>query len=189
MTSFSIIQAFWIVFALVWLAASLATKRTQQKASLFSRLAYRALVTAGCYLMFAGELVFPRLRAHVLPPSTVKDVAGIVLTASGIALAMWARFYIGSNWSSAVTVKVGHELVRTGPYRWVRHPIYAGILLALIGTGLSRNHIAVLPGIALCWLGFLLKSRMEENFMRQTFGEQYVEYCETVGALVPKVRL
>jgi len=189
MTSFSIIHAFWIIFALVWLVASLATKRTQQKAPLISRLTYGVLVTAGCYLMFAGELVFPRLRAHILPPSTVKDVAGIVLTASGIALAMWARFYIGSNWSSAVTVKVGHELVRTGPYRWVRHPIYAGILLALIGTGLSRNHIAVLPGIALCWLGFLLKSRMEENFMRQTFGEQYVEYCETVGALVPKVRL
>jgi protein-S-isoprenylcysteine O-methyltransferase Ste14 len=111
------------------------------------------------------------------------------LTAAGIALAFWARFYLGQNWSSAVSIKVGHQLIRTGPYNWVRHPIYSGILLALVGTVLERGKPAGPLAIALFWLGFWIKSRMEERFMRKTFGHEYEEYSRTTGALVPRLHI
>lgn len=85
--------------------------------------------------MFNNSLPFAWERVHLLPRTTLLDVTATVLTAAGISFAIWARFYIGENWSSAVTIKVGHELIRTGPYAWVRHPIYCGLLLAIAGTG------------------------------------------------------
>ena len=181
-------SALWLVFGAVWLIAWLRTKPAQQKAPLGSRLMYSIPVVFGAYLMFNASSPFGWARTHILPRSDVLDIAGIMLTALGIALAIWARFYLGSNWSSAVSVKVGHELVRTGPYRWVRHPIYCGLLLALLGTALQHDHLIGLAAVALFWLGFWIKSRMEEQFMRQTFGEQYIEYCKATSALVPKWR-
>jgi protein-S-isoprenylcysteine O-methyltransferase Ste14 len=106
----------------------------------------------------------------------------------GIAFAIWARFYIGQNWSGAVTVKVGHELIRGGPYRWVRHPIYSGILLALFGTAVARRQLIGFIAVAFFLIGFLIKSRIEEQLMRKTFGDQYVEYSRSTGALVPRLR-
>ena len=88
-----------------------------------------------------------------------------------------------------MTIKVGHELIRTGPYAWVRHPIYSGLLVALAGTGLARDKLIALPAIALDWLGFWVKSRMEERFMFKAFGERYVEYSKSTGALIPRFRL
>ena len=88
-----------------------------------------------------------------------------------------------------MSVKVGHELIRTGPYAWVRHPIYFGLLVALFGTALARARPLGFLAIALFWLGFSIKSRMEEEFMRTTFGERYVEYARDTGALIPKIRV
>ncbi|PYV65700.1 MAG: hypothetical protein DMG95_01005 [Acidobacteria bacterium] len=115
------------------------------------------------------------------------QATAILLTAAGIALAIWARFYIGQNWSGTVTIKVGHTLIRTGPYRWVRHPIYSGILLAMIGTALARGKPIGVLAIVLFWFGFWFKSRLEEQFMRKTFGQEYDEYARSTGALVPKL--
>src|SRR5439155_10935097 len=95
--------------------------------------------------------------------------------------------YIGQNWSGTVTIKVGHTLIRTGPYRWVRHPIYSGILLAMIGTALARGKPISVLAIVLFWFGFWFKSRLEEQFMRKTFGQEYDEYARSTGALVPKL--
>lgn len=181
------ISVIWIVFGTVWLIASLRTKRTRQRAPLGSRLRYVAPLLTGSYLLFMKNIRVGWARAHVAPANPVIEIVALCLTVLGIGLAIWARFYIGSNWSSAVTVKVEHELIRTGPYAWVRHPIYAGLLVALLGTALEQNRWTSLLALALFWLGFWIKSRMEEEFMRQTFGAEYVEYCRSTGALTPKL--
>ena len=139
--------------------------------------------------MFSNNLPFAWERTQLLARNTLLARGAIFLTAAGISFAIWARFYIGKNWSSAVTIKVGHELVRTGPYAWVRHPIYFGLLVGLAGTGLARDKLIALPAIALFWLGFWIKSRMEERLMFKAFGEQYVEYSKSAGALIPRFRL
>ncbi len=188
MTTANICSALWLVFAAVWLIAMLQTKRTQETKPFGSRLLYGTPVAVASYLMFTNHLPFAWTRIHLLPRTTALDAVALFLTAAGISFAVWARFYIGKNCSSAVTIKVGHELIRTGPYAWVRHPIYSGLLVALAGTGLARDKFSALPAFAFFWLGFWVKSRMEERFMFKAFGQQYVEYRQSTGSLIPKPR-
>lgn len=164
MTTTNICSCLWIIFGLVWLILSFETRRTHERELFSSRLRYGIPIGIGSYLMFSKNLPFAWERTQLWPRTTLVNRAAIFLTAAGISFAIWARFDIGRNWSSAVTIKVGHELIRTGPYTWVRHPIYCGLLVALTGTGLARDQLIALPAIALFWLGFWIKSRMEERF-------------------------
>lgn len=178
-----------MIFGAIWLIAWLKTKPTQQRAPIGSRLLYGVPVLGASYLMFTEDPVFGGAGHRILPRTPALDASAIILTAAGIAFAIWARFYLGGNWSGAVSVKVGHELIRTGPYAWVRHPIYSGLLVALFGTALSRARPIGFLAIALFLIAFWIKSRMEEEFMRKTFGEQYLEYTRETGALIPKIRV
>jgi len=176
----------WGVFTLVWVVAWLWSKRTQQRAPLTSRLLYSLPVALGAYLMVNDNL--PRwVRWRLIQDTPSIHILAVLLTAVGIGLAIWARFYLGDNWSGAVSIKVAHQLVRTGPYTWVRHPIYSGILVAVFGTSLLKGKVAGALATALFWLGFWIKSRMEERFMVTTFGDEYVKYRRQTGALVPKL--
>ena len=177
----------WAVFALVWAVAWMWSKRTKQRAPIAARLLHSFPLVLGSYLLFSQNLPrWARWRLILDTPSV--RVLAVLLTAVGIGFAIWARFYIGDNWSGAVTIKIAHQLVRTGPYSWVRHPIYAGILIAIFGTSLLNGKVAGALATALFWLGFWIKSRMEERFMVTTFGEEYVDYRRRTGALIPKLR-
>ena len=116
MTAMRIYSILWTVFGLVWLAAWTRTKRTQERAAFSSRLLYAIPVSIGSYLMVSHNIQLGWLQSRVLPGNIMIDGLGITLTAAGIALAIWARFYLGQNWSGPVSIKVGHELIRTGPY-------------------------------------------------------------------------
>lgn len=105
----------------------------------------------------------------------------------GVAFAIWARVFLGGNWSSAVTIKADHELVRNGPYALVRHPIYSGTLLALLGTSIVFHAMRGLLAFGVAFLALRIKSRREEVFMMQEFGAEYVGYMKTVKALIPFV--
>jgi protein-S-isoprenylcysteine O-methyltransferase Ste14 len=85
----------------------------------------------------------------------------------GLAFAVWARRHIGSNWSGTVTVKENHALVRTGPYAWVRHPIYTGLLAAILGSAIARGELRGVWAVALCTIAFVSKLRTEERWMRK----------------------
>ena len=108
-----------------------------------------------------------------------------MLLAAGLAFSVWARVHLGTNWSGEVTVKQGHELIRSGPYAWVRHPIYTGLILALLGTAVTTNRVAAVLGMAIIVASFVLKLRAEEVFMRETFPGEYERYAAAVPALVP----
>jgi protein-S-isoprenylcysteine O-methyltransferase Ste14 len=177
----------WMIFGLVWLVAALRTKRTLQRESIGSRLTYTIPVVAAFYILLGNDINWGWLQNRLYPGSIAIAATGVALTAAGIAVAIWARFYIGQNWSGTVTIKVGHQLIRTGPYAWVRHPIYSGILLASLGTALVRREPRGLIALALLWIAFSIKSRREEAFMRQTFGPEYDAYSNTTGALLPRL--
>jgi len=177
----------WIVFLVVWIVMALGTKTTQQRESVSSRLSYTVFVAASFYLVFGRNTAVPWLRIPLFQPSALSDWLGVALTAAGIGFAVWARLYLGGNWSGAVTVKVGHELVRTGPYRFVRHPIYTGLILALLGTALVRAQVRGLVAVVLIYVGFKIKSKIEERLMVATFGSAYDEYRRSTGAIIPKL--
>lgn len=178
----------WMALGVVWAVGLLFRKPTQERAGMGQRVAYGIVVIVAFWLMFSGRVPDGWLREHLYERTQWTDWAGVALTVLGVLLAVWARFFLGRNWSSAVTVKVGHELIRGGPYRFVRHPIYTGLLVAMLGTGIVRARVFAVIAVALLFAGFWVKLRIEERFMRKTFGEQYDDYARTTGALVPRLR-
>lgn len=188
MNSFQICQYLWLVFAAIWLAWAFGTKKMQRRASFSSRMVYGLLAVAGYYLMFGRHFWGPRwLAMAMFPRSRWTDIAGLVTTALGLGLAICARAYLGRNWSSVAMVKVDHELVRSGPYKFVRHPIYSGIILAMVGTALALAQWRGVLAIIVVYLGFKIKSLIEERLMVATFGTQYEQYRQSTGAIVPKL--
>lgn len=181
------IDDIWIVTGAIWLVAALTAKPANRVQSITSRLAQVAILVFAFVLIFTNDLRFPPLSDRFLPRSPALYYSAVVLTFAGCAFALWARFFLGRNWSGMVTIKKDHELIRTGPYAVVRHPIYAGFLLALLGTMLAIGEIRALLGVVVATIGFRLKSLIEEDFMVQQFGAEYVQYKRRVKALVPLI--
>jgi protein-S-isoprenylcysteine O-methyltransferase len=188
MSAMQICDVLWVAFLVVWLIWAIRTKPVQSREGVSSRLSYTIINVAAFYLMFSGDVLRGYLRAHLYSPNSLTDAAGIAITFAGIAFAVWARVYLGGNWSSSVTLKVGHQLVRRGPYRWVRHPIYTGLTLAMLGTAIVRAQLRGVIAVVLVYIGFKIKSKIEEHVMTETFGAEYDDYRSQTGAIFPKPR-
>ena len=179
------IQFLWILFAAVWLISAFKRKRTKQRESVGQRFTYVLPILIG-WLIMNGQILPGRwFRTRFLPGTDTIAWTGVVLTALGIAFAFWARFHLGSNWSGVVTLKENHELIRTGPYRTVRHPIYSGILLALIGTAVAIGEIRALVAVAVIWISFYIKARREESLLSTEFGPRFAEHQQHTGMFFP----
>jgi protein-S-isoprenylcysteine O-methyltransferase Ste14 len=177
----------WATLGFFWLARALAAKRTARRQSASSRIVQSLPVVAGFSLLFARAHWPWWLTQRFVPESPAVSWMGLALTAAGIAFAIWARIWIGRNWSGTVTIKEEHELVQSGPYALVRHPIYSGFLLAFLGTGVIEGQVRALVGFLLVLFGWGLKLRLEESFMAEQFGNAYSDYKKRVKALVPFV--
>jgi len=175
----------WLGWILYWWASSRNVKPTQWREPLRSQLAHRAPLLLGA-LLFALPRLLPRvLRARfVQADSFIALLGAAVLVAAGLGFSVWARHHLGSNWSAHVVVKEGHALIRTGPYRRLRHPIYTGILLAFLGTAVTIGEWRALVAFFLMFLSFGIKSRAEENRMLATFPD-YAQYRRESSAIIP----
>lgn len=182
-----ICYAFWAAFYFLWLVWALWFKQTERRDFGLAYHFHRVLVIAGFVLIFY-RLPGSWLYGRVLPQALWLDAIGIALTVAGFAFAIWARSYLGRNWSSGVTSKVQHELIRTGPYRWVRHPIYTGLLTAAFGTALVQGEVRSFLALPLVYIGWKIKSRLEERMMTGTFGSDYTAYASSVGAIFPRMK-
>jgi len=177
----------WIVFWVFWLLAAFVQKRTIRRQSMGSRLLQIAIVLLALLPVFAIDKRSGILREHFVPRTLEIQYLGLLLMLVGCGFAIWARLTLGRNWSGMVTVKENHVLITGGPYAWVRHPIYTGILLALLGTALVLGTFVFLFAAAMAALALWLKLRAEEKFMLETFGDQYSAYKQRVKALIPYV--
>ncbi len=165
----------WIAIALVWLAGAAGNKRTARDESGASRALHGVLTAVGFILLFSQK-----------PGKSISGgAAGLAMTVAGVAFSIWARVILGRNWSATVTLKEEHELVRRGPYRYVRHPIYSGALLAMLGTAIASSGWRGYAGFATCLIAWKWKSLTEEQFMVDQFGVQYDRYRREVKALIP----
>lgn len=182
-----ICEYLWLGWIAIWLLWAIRTKPAQRRESVSSRLSYTIAVVAGGFAMFADEVQAPWMNRVILPRDLWIAWLGIAITAAGLLFATWARVHLGGNWSGAVTVKFDHQLIRTGPYRFVRHPIYTGLVLAMLGTALDRRQVRGFVAAALFYFGFTIKRRIEDGYMRETFGSQYDDYMRSTGALFPRL--
>ena len=179
------IEVAWVIFLVVWLVAAFSASRAVKRQSWRSRALTLALGVVPYYLLFTDKMRYGPLAWRFVPSEPWVLGAGVVLTYAGIALAIWARIILGKNWSATVTIKEGHRLVQTGPYSTVRHPIYSGLLLAVMGTALVVGEVRGLVAAAIAFTAWLAKSRTEEGFLMEQFGPEYEEYRRHTRALVP----
>ena len=186
-TSGRCIDALWILFGLYWLVAALKRKKTKRRETWLQRFVYVAPLLAAWWLLVRPEARYGWLGARFVPAGPATEWIGVALTAAGASVAFWARWHLGANWSGVVTVKEGHELIRTGPYRRIRHPIYTGILLALFGTMLEVSEVRGLLALAVVWLSFYWKARREESFLAQEFGEKFEAHVKQTGMFLPRM--
>src|SRR5262249_47546578 len=127
----------WLAWAVYWWISSRAVKATVQRESPASRFAYIVPLLAAGYLLPARSAHVPLLDERFVPRTAWTFSIGAAITAAGLLFAMWARRHLGANWSGTVTIKQGHELIVTGPYALVRHPIYTGLVAAIAGSALA----------------------------------------------------
>jgi protein-S-isoprenylcysteine O-methyltransferase Ste14 len=178
-------ELLWLGWGITWFLAAPWSAPTVVRQSPADRLRHLIPFMLGGGLFLATTRPTTLLGHALLPPAEWQAWVGLALTFLGLAFAIWARFTLGKLWSGNVTLKADHRLVQEGPYKITRHPIYTGLLLALLGTALARDTLAVALGF-LCLTGtIVLKLRQEERLLAQYFGPAFDDYRHRVRTLVP----
>ena len=183
----ALLKYLWDALAIVWLVTALMAKRNHL-AEPHWRAIGRSIVLGGIlYVLFEVPPHWHLLHRRIVPQGGGADVVGLAVMLLGTAFAIWARFALGTNWSSRATIKQDHELVIRGPYRIVRNPIYTGLFFALMGTAVvlgQVRHFIALPILLIVWA---LKIHNEQRLLREQFGDAYLQYCRDVRAFIPYV--
>ena len=183
---YSLVPALWLAWAIYWWIAARAVKPVARRESVASRLGHiLPLAVAALLLMLPSMPGWPGER--FLAPGTAGCLGGVLLLLAGLLLCIWARRVLGGNWSGTVTLKHDHEIVRHGPYRLVRHPIYTGLLLMFLGSALARGEWRGLVAVVIAFAALWRKLRLEERWLGESFGPAYAEYRESTWALIPYV--
>ena len=175
-----IISAGWIAFWIYWLAAASGVKKGRTRWTRFAGI--RVVI-----IVIVVLLIRSKALRHASPTSDPwLQGVGVAVFVSGLALAIWARIYLGRNWGMPMTEKADPELVTTGPYSRIRHPIYSGIILAMIGTTIA---VTVYWLVVVVLLGgyFVFSAFTEERFMGERFPESYPQYKRSTKMLIPFV--
>jgi protein-S-isoprenylcysteine O-methyltransferase Ste14 len=169
----------WIAFLVTWYSTALFVHKTRRREGALRRMHYTLLMAAGFLLIFHS------LLNHHVHRRGAAAWTGDVLTIGGILFAAWARYHLGRLWSGEVVLKEGHRLIRTGPYRFARHPLYTGFLTAVLGSAIAGGTIWALGGFVLVLIGILIKMRREEALLTGEFGDEYTRFKQETAALLP----
>jgi protein-S-isoprenylcysteine O-methyltransferase Ste14 len=177
----------WYGIAIYWAITWLRVKRTKAREKSADRMITLAVVVLAYNLLFANWPRIGPLRLRFVPQNAWIAWSGIALTWQGVALAIWARYSIGEFWSARVALKEGHQLIRSGPYRVVRHPIYTGLFVAAAGTALVVGEWRGVLAVALLLAAHSRKALREESLLTSEFGEEYRDYRRRTGFLLPRL--
>ena len=180
----SISAALWIGFVIYWNVAAGNTVPTKSRESHASRRVHTWLLNAAMFLVFVPV---PGLDRRILPEGWWVVAVGIITHLASFLLALSARRHLGRFWSGEITQKVGHQLIRSGPYRFVRHPIYTAILGMFIGMAIVSGDLHAFVAVAVIAFAYGRKIRLEERNLTDLFGAEYEDYRRRTRALVPWV--
>jgi protein-S-isoprenylcysteine O-methyltransferase Ste14 len=175
----------WILWVISWVLASFWSGQTRKHVMTWDSLKYR-------FPILAGAILFLPLTGKVLGEKPLWQFGSVgiyalaCLVLAGISFTWWARIHLGRFWSNAITHKEGHQVIDTGPYGLVRHPIYTGLIFGMLVTGVAVGTVTAMLGAVLISLGMSLKARMEEGFLTAELGaDAYGSYCRRVPMLIP----
>jgi protein-S-isoprenylcysteine O-methyltransferase Ste14 len=174
----------WIAFMIYWSLAARNTAATTSRESPKSRRVHELLLNGALLLVF---LPIPGLDGRILPAGWWVVPLGLAVHVGSFMLAASARRHLGRFWSAEITQKADHQLVRTGPYRFVRHPIYTAILGMFVGMAIVSGDLHAFIAVAVILFAYWRKIRLEEQNLVEVFGATYDDYRRTTRALVPWV--
>lgn len=183
----NLIPALWIAWSIYWWILARDVKPTRRIESAASRAGHIIPMVVVVLLLATPGTPGGVLSERILPATRPVFFTGTALVVAGMAFSIWARAYLGRNWSGVVTLKTDHELIRSGPYRFVRHPIYTGLLVAIAGSAMVRGEWRGVVAIAIAIAALWRKLRLEERWLGETFGDEYAKYRAEVSALIPFV--
>ena len=175
----------WIAFLVYWRIKATDTKTTQRLEPAATRILRVFLFLIAIVLLWTTHIPLPWLYLQLWPAGLWPFWLGAAVTIAGLLFAVWAREHLGRNWSHSVTIKQDHELIATGPYAVVRHPIYTGILTGFLGMAIAISQVRGFLAFFLIFLALWVKLRIEEKWMRSEFGETYATYARQTAGLVP----
>jgi protein-S-isoprenylcysteine O-methyltransferase Ste14 len=171
----------WMIFSLYWEAAAKNAAAAQRTETSASRRVHVLLTNAALLIELIPVARWPRF----LPASPLVQAGGVAVVAAGVSLAIWSRRHLGRNWSGEIAIKVEHQLIRSGPYGRLRHPIYTGILTMYAGTAIAAGTWQALLGLAIAGFAYGRKIQLEEAVLDKAFGAEYESYRRATWALVP----
>jgi protein-S-isoprenylcysteine O-methyltransferase Ste14 len=183
----TIVSICWIIFAIIWLVSAFGAKRNLHVS--WWRSGWLRVILIICVYLFLRQEIYAsfwtsHIREISLTTNPVVGGIGALLCIIGIGLAIWARLHIGTNWGMPMSLKENRELVTSGPYHYIRHPIYAGVMLALVGSALVVSPWLLLVFI-LYFLYFIYSATSEEKTLTKEFPEEYAAYKKHTKMLIP----
>ena len=170
--------ALWFLIFLYWII------RSKEKGILNEIAGLAKLIVSGLVLYIP---VFLQLKIFTFGNNLIVNIFGLVISIFGLLVCIIAREYLSKNWSGKVTVQEGHNLIKNGPYKIIRHPIYSGILIMMFGSGIIAGFLFGFLWVLFCFFGLYRKSRQEEILLENKFGSEYEDYKKETKMMIPKI--
>ena len=183
--------ACWIIFVLYWFISAQSVKSIQKTRGWLGGNWYAIVYVIGYLFIanskFLGRIGIPTktLALPLIAQTIFVSMLVLILLIAGLVIAIAARSTLAGNWSNAVALKENHELITTGPYEYVRHPIYTGMLMMFLGTALLYGTVGAAIGYLIILVGILLKLKEEEALMMEHFAHEYASYKKRTKMLIP----
>ncbi|HYA31239.1 MAG TPA: isoprenylcysteine carboxylmethyltransferase family protein [Thermodesulfovibrionales bacterium] len=184
-----IIAGIWIVFmAFLFIPALWASTPVERRSIQYVKWSIILALIVVAIVVFLSSYKSKTLILRIIPDSQLAGIIGIILTFIGLGFSTWARLHLGKNWSSMVEVKVGHRLVRTGPYRIVRNPMYTGFIISFVGAAIAFGQVLGFIVLTIVFVSIWVKIKAEEKILLEKFGVEYMQYKKDVrAAIIPWV--
>lgn len=170
----------WVIFIIYWIFASFGVKRTVEKQAGWWRIQILLIAVAIAFFMTKRDAI---LWSYTLTIGIIADIVTLI----GLIIMLWARYVLGGNWSTTAVLKENHELIQSGPYHYVRHPIYSGLMLMVLGVAIFYGHAIGFIALAISFVASWLRARQEEKLLTRHFPEEYLKYKARVKAFIPFV--
>lgn len=183
------LKIIWLIVLMYWFILGLAAKKgNSQEPKMKQFIQYWLPLIIAVLLLGPGEWFgHTLLRENFVPHTDFVGITGLMIAFFGACIACWSRYNLGKNWSLSVQKKESHELIQHGIYKWIRHPIYTGLLLLFIGNTLIVGDYRGILAVIIVFVSFWFKLKKEEQLLTETFGNQYIEYAAKTKALIPFV--
>jgi protein-S-isoprenylcysteine O-methyltransferase len=185
LTYLQIIAGIWIIFmAFIYIPSLFFRAPVERMSSRYLQSSIILAVIVLILFIILARYGSGTLLLRVIPDSLLAGITGIVLTIAGLGFSAWARIHLGRYWSSMVMVRIGHRIIKTGPYRIVRNPMYTGLLIAFVGAAIAIGELVAFVALGIGIASIWVKIKAEEEILLEKFGEEYLQYKRDVRAAI-----